>query len=78
MSKEYISRAELKAAFEEDGHLSAYVEDMIDSVEDTIDAEEVEKLRCREKFLTFLWKSVPQDMKALLDVYKGRMAWPTR
>ena len=42
MSKEYISRAELKAAFEEDGHLSAYVEEMIDSVEDTVDI-----VRCR-------------------------------
>ena len=28
---DYISKAELKAAFEEDGHLSAYIEDMIDS-----------------------------------------------
>lgn len=29
---EYITRDALKAAFEEDGHLSAYVEEMIDSV----------------------------------------------
>ena len=29
---EYIPRDALKAAFEEDGHLSAYVEDMINSV----------------------------------------------
>lgn len=28
---EYINKAALKEAFEEDGHLSAYVEDMIDS-----------------------------------------------
>ena len=29
---EYIEKAKLKEAFEEDGHLSAYVEEMIDSV----------------------------------------------
>ena len=29
---EYIEKAALKAVFEEDGHLSAYVEEMIDSV----------------------------------------------
>ena len=29
---EYIERDTLKAAFEEDGHLSAYVEEMIDSI----------------------------------------------
>lgn len=29
---EYIDREALKAVFEEDGHLSAYVEEMIDSV----------------------------------------------
>lgn len=28
----YISREALKQAFEEDGHLSAYVEEMIDSI----------------------------------------------
>lgn len=70
MSKEYISRTELKAAFEEDGHLSAYVEDMIDSVEDSIDAKEIKKLKCQEKFLAFLWENIPQDMRALHDVYK--------
>ncbi|MBO5967297.1 MAG: hypothetical protein J6S14_02230 [Clostridia bacterium] len=72
MSKEYISREELKAAFEEDGHLSAYVEEMIDSVEDKIDAEEIERLKCREKFLEFLWENVRQDMQVLLDAYKRR------
>lgn len=30
---EYISKAKLKEAFEEDGHLSAYVEETIDSVQ---------------------------------------------
>lgn len=30
--KEYISREALKAEFEDDGHLSAYVEEMIDSI----------------------------------------------
>lgn len=29
---EYIERGALKAVFEEDGHLSAYVEEMIDSI----------------------------------------------
>lgn len=29
---DYINKYDLKAAFEEDGHLSAYVEEMIDSV----------------------------------------------
>ncbi len=29
---EYICKAKLKEAFEEDGHLSAYVEEMIDSI----------------------------------------------
>lgn len=29
---EYIEREALKAEFEEDGHLSAYVEEMIDSI----------------------------------------------
>lgn len=29
---EYIEREALKAVFEEDGHLSAYVEEMIDSI----------------------------------------------
>lgn len=32
MCKEYIEREALKAEFEEDGHLSAYVEEMIDSI----------------------------------------------
>ena len=43
MSREYINSAELKAAFEEDGHLSAYVEDMIDSVDDCMDV-----VRCKD------------------------------
>ena len=30
--EEYISKTALKELFEEDGHLSAYVEEMIDSV----------------------------------------------
>lgn len=29
---EYIEREALKAEFEEDGHLSAYIEEMIDSI----------------------------------------------
>jgi len=29
--KEYVDKAALKEAFEEDGHLSAYIEEMIDS-----------------------------------------------
>ena len=62
MSKEYISREELKAAFEEDGHLSAYVEEMIDSVEDTVDI-----VRCRScKHYAFApvsdgWNSCDRD-----------------
>lgn len=32
MMAEYIEREALKAVFEEDGHLSAYVEEMIDSI----------------------------------------------
>ena len=31
---EYICKAKLKEAFEQDGHLSAYVEEMIDSLPD--------------------------------------------
>lgn len=38
---EYIEREALKAEFEEDGHLSAYIEEMIDS----IPAADVQKVK---------------------------------
>ena len=39
---EYIEREALKAEFEEDGHLSAYIEEMIDSIP-AADVREVER-----------------------------------
>ena len=45
----YIDKTDFKAAFEEDGHLTAYVEEMIDSVK-TADVVPARDLRdCRNE-----------------------------
>lgn len=52
MPDEYISREDLKEAFEEDGHLSAYVEEMIDSVPAAVVVEVVRCADCRYAYDT--------------------------
>ena len=49
--KEYIEREALKAEFEEDGHLSAYVEEMIDSIP-AADVRPVVRARWQYKTMT--------------------------
>lgn len=70
MSGKYIECEALKEAFEEDGHLSAYIEEMID---DSPAADVVEVVRCADckhaepwywdKSRCFLWHETGIDVR---------------
>lgn len=76
--REYISREALKDVFEEDGHLSAYVEEMIDSIPaaDVVPVPEGGIGEMSDGYHTFngLYYQRMVLFAALVKVYKG-MAW---
>ena len=63
---DYIEREALKAVFEEDGHLSAYVEEMIDSIP-AADVRPVVKAK---------WEDVHIDRPEIADLEVASMFCP--
>ena len=82
---DYIEREALKAVFEEDGHLSAYVEEMIDSIP-AADVRPVKWIPVTERlpetygeymvaYHPCYWDSVRDEIKVGLDSFRGKTSW---